>query len=139
MKMSKQERVLKLIEQLGRDRVLDICRGMTENKVFLCEVLGNVVDYRANIPVNSDNTFTFIELMDGLNEHSKINSELDKKYDKYREIFEPIAKATELYKKQGNATSFVFYNGKYSNEIIQAMFEVFLKTHNINQMVHVDV
>ncbi|PUV08792.1 hypothetical protein DCD95_11300 [Acinetobacter baumannii] len=133
MKMSKQERVLKLIEQLGRDRVLDICRGMVRNKVFQCEVNDNVVDYRTKTPKNPDNVFTYIELIDGLSEHSKENFELDKKSDEYREIFEPIAKSTALFKKQGSELSFEFDNLKYTNEVTQAMFEVFLKTHNLNK------
>lgn len=122
------DRVLKLIEERGisvvyrmRDSLLEYGKNQIE---FIHD---NAVSLHITDKTNMENVYTASELVSGLNLYNNKIYEQDKKYDADIALFEPILKETQWYKDQGEKR-FTFFDGKYVNTTVQAMFEVFLKT-----------
>lgn len=126
--MSQHQRVLDLIELMGEREVLKICRGMNDRKLTRCGISKQFIDYRSS-DLKPEITFEIRELLDGLSEYQRIIKERDQVYIEIRSLFEPMVRSTDYFKKYGKWSSFSFEDGKYSDEIIQAMFDVFKQTY----------
>lgn len=133
MLSKKKQNLLALIEKRGTAHILAICSYMSERHIQHCELQANVVDYRIKEPKDYASVYSYDELFNAVSEYYEIMAAKDKPFEKLCDAFEPIARQTEFMQHHGDSESFVFFNGKYSNEITQAMFDVFLKSYPCNQ------
>ncbi|MBJ9425164.1 hypothetical protein [Acinetobacter seifertii] len=127
--MTNHHRVLNLIELIGDKKVLAVCKDMQNYQITNCEITQHCVDYRPKKIHNSERVFTLQELMDGLNEYSRLQNLEDREL---RDLFEPIVRETEYFKTNGHWSNFEYKKGGYINMTIQAMYEIFLKIYNKN-------
>lgn len=136
--MNRPERVIGLIESYGHAKILDICSKFGKNRKV--EIVSeNVLSFCVEDFNSSENVYTLKELLDGLESYSQsIRLDDEKKYKVLREVFEPIVRDTEWYKKNyslgscGSGTVFTFFNGRYTqNQMVQGMFEVFLRVYQL--------
>lgn len=121
------QNLLALIEKRGTAYILAICSYMRERNIQYCELQANVVNYRVHEPKDRANVYSYDELFNAVSDYHEIMAANDKAFQKLRDAFEPIARQTDFCQAHANSESFIFFNGKYTNEITQAMFEVFLK------------
>ncbi|HGW3984060.1 hypothetical protein ACRS5A_18600 [Acinetobacter baumannii] len=124
--MTNHQRVLNLIELIGDKRVLEVCKDMQRNGITICEITKSCVDYRVKEYYHPEKAFTLHELQGGLKEYNRIEHNADREH---RDVFEPIVKETEYFKKHGHWSDFEYKNGEYLNGTIQAMFEMFIRLY----------
>ncbi|MDH2636851.1 hypothetical protein QDS01_18230 [Acinetobacter nosocomialis] len=127
--MTNHQRVLNLIELIGDEKVLEVCKDMQRRQISICEISKNCVDYRPKELHNPERAFMLQELLDGLNEYNRIQYEVDREL---RNIFEPLVRETEYFKTHGHWSNFEFKRGEYINRTTQAMYEMFLKLYKKN-------
>jgi len=132
--MSTFTREVEIINTIGRAKAILIIGGMRKDGTKAVEFFKYGMSYCPDYngyQTNRENIYSVEELELGLTEHTKIIKEKDKIYEPNRQLFEPVAKKTEFLQKRLNDLDFEFFDGKYNNEFVQALFEMFTLTREL--------
>lgn len=132
--MSTLTREIEIINTIGRAQAILIISGMRKDGTKAVEFFKNGMSYCPDYngyQTNRGNIYSIEELELGLAEHTQIIKEKDKVFKPIRQIFEPVAKKTEFLKKRSDDLDLEFFDGKYNNEFVQALFEMFTMTREL--------
>lgn len=135
--MSKVDAVVDLVKKRGRSTMMTHIRTMKENQKNQIQIFGNAHSFCIDESVDMNQVFTLDEMKEGIKKYdAEIGCE-DAKYDALIALFQPLILSTHWFQEYQNSryfghSLFDFSNGKYTDQNIQGMFEIFMKTLEMN-------
>lgn len=127
------EKLQKIIDTTGRQFLLDASRYATGNKSELIAIFHS--GYSCWIDdLSKEDVYSVKEILDQINLHDENIRKKDEVYKPLRDVFEPLVRNTEWFKKSnGNMWHYLgFYDGKYlHSDTVQAMFDIFCAVYKV--------
>lgn len=135
--MSKVDAVVDLVKIRGRSTMMTHIRTMNENQKYLIQIVGkNAYSLCIDESVDMNQVFTLDDMKEGIKKYDAEVGCEDAKFDDLIAIFQPMILSTQWFQEYQNSkhvvhSLFDFSNGKYTDQNIQGMFEIFIKTLEI--------
>lgn len=132
--MSKVDAVVTLIERTNREKVQQLIETMEQNHTKRISIHGN--DSFSVIVRETDDpnrVFSIEDLRGGLDKHRILTDHTFLQLEPYLKKFESLLIDNSLFNELKSTNAFQpnvldFRNGKYLNQTIQGMFEIFMRT-----------
>nr|WP_314367285.1 hypothetical protein [uncultured Acinetobacter sp.] len=131
---SKVDAVVDFVKKRGRSTMMTHIRTMNENQKDQIQIFGNnSFSFSIDESVDMNQVFSIDEMIEGIKQYDEEIGCDDAKYDALIAIFQPLILSTQWFQEYQNSkyfghSLFDFFNGKYTDQNIQGMFEIFIKT-----------